>query len=38
MYIAKYYLVIKKELLPFVTTRMDLEGIMRGELRKTNIL
>ena len=38
MYIAKYYLVIKKELLPFVTTGMDLEGIMRGELRKTDIL
>ena len=32
MYIIKCYLVSKNELLPFVTTRMDLEGIMQGKL------
>ena len=38
MYIIKYYLVSKNELLPFVTRRMDLEGIRQGKLRKTNTL
>ena len=34
----EYYLTIKNEILPFVTTWMDLEGIMLSEInqRKTN--
>ena len=38
-YSMEYFSVIKKnEILPFVTTLIDLEGIMRGEInrRKTN--
>ena len=36
----EYYMAIKKnEILPFVTTQMELEGIMLSEIsqRKTNI-
>ena len=34
----EYYSAIKKEILPFATTWMDLEGIMYSEIiqRKTN--
>ena len=35
VYTLKYYSVIKKnEILPFVTTWMDLEAIMVGEIRQ----
>ena len=32
---TEYYLAIKKEILPFVTTWLDLEGIMLSEIRQT---
>ena len=41
IYTMEYYLAIKKkEILPFATTWMELEGIMLSEIsqRKTNIL
>ena len=41
IYIMEYYSAIKKnEILPFATTRMELEGIMRSEIshRKINII
>ena len=41
IYTVEYYSTMrKKEILPFVTTRMDLEGIMLSEIsqRKTNTI
>ena len=36
IYTIKYYLAIKdNEILPFVTTLMDLEGIMLSEVSQT---
>ena len=35
IYNGYYYSAIKKEILPFATTRMDLEGIMLSEIRQT---
>ena len=36
MYIMKYYSAIKKnDILPLVTTWMDLEGILLGEISQT---
>ena len=42
LHTIKYYLAIKKknEVIPFVTTQMDVEGIMLSEIsqRKTNAI
>ena len=40
MYTMEYYSAIKNEILPFVTTWMDLESIMLSEIsqRKTNTI
>ena len=35
IYIMKYYSDIKKGILPFATTWMDLEGIMLSEVSQT---
>ena len=34
-YVVKYYSAIKKEFLPFVTTWMELEGIMLSDVSQT---
>ena len=37
IFTMEYYLVIKKnEVLPFVTTKMNLENIMLSEINQTN--
>ena len=34
-----YYSAIKrKEIVPFAETRMDLETVIQGEVRKTNVI
>ena len=40
VYTVEYYSAIKNVILPFVTTQIDLEGIILSEvrLRKTNII
>ena len=37
IYTKKYYSAIKKEILPFVTIRMDIETIMLSEIRERQI-
>ena len=35
IYTMEYYSAKKNEILPFATTRMDLEGVMRSEISQT---
>ena len=37
IYTKKYYSAIKKEILPFVTIRIDIETIMLSEIRERQI-
>ena len=39
IYTMEYYSAIKrKEIVPFAETRMDLETVIQGEVRKTNVI
>ena len=40
IYTIEYHTAIKKEILPFVRTWMDLEGVIPSEInpRKTNVI
>ena len=35
IYIMEYYSALKKEILPFVTSWMNLEGIVQSEISQT---